>query len=209
MSENPTNLAPGEIFSRRMKDAREAAGIAQTELSRRLEELGYTLKRSAIADIESGRRRVTLDDALAISAALGVAPLHMIVPFEDEDPISTDAADRGIFNAPVGLKVGGIRLLPIEARRWITGRQIYSDADLSQWERYYIEEVPPARRWRVREWRRLLRGERTREKGDALSKPTAEDVEPKMAALVGNRRSLPTWLWVALGGLDPYPEEEE
>lgn len=193
-----------------MREARESAGLTQAALSRRLAELHYTLSRSQIADLESEdpdrRRRATVDDLLAIAAALDVAPLHLLVPFEDEEVLSEDAADAGIFPASANLQVGKLSLLPSEARRWITGRQIYLDADLASWERYYTQEVPPARRWRVREWRRLLTHERRlpEQKPDdrphPLRLPSADDVEPRM--LTG-KSSLPTWVWIALRGQDP------
>jgi transcriptional regulator with XRE-family HTH domain len=224
MSEKHAEIPAAEVFARRLKAVRKAAGnVSQAELSRRLAEIGYNLSRSQIADLESEdperRRRVTVDDLLAIAAALGVAPLHLIVPFEEEEPMMVeprlDEYDVPVFLAPVRLRVGALTMLPSEARRWITGRQINLDADVSLWERYYTEEVPPARRWRVREWKRVLAGERQApaDVNDPLNRPT-EDVEPEMASDVVDaqgrvrRRSLPTWLWVALRGQDPYGKED-
>ena len=41
--------------------------------------------------MERGTRGVTLDDAIAIAAALGVSPLHMFVPLDDNGAQLTPA----------------------------------------------------------------------------------------------------------------------
>jgi transcriptional regulator with XRE-family HTH domain len=152
---------PTQVFARRLKRARENARLSQDELHHRLKVLGYKLSRSAIAQIELERRRVTLDDWLALAAALGVAPLHLVVPFEDEEPVippkaNPDSEQFAVFNPGTSLRVAeNVILIPLVARMWIKGVAIYPGADLRDNYRYYVGEVPPARRWEIeREWAR-------------------------------------------------------
>lgn len=67
-------------------------GWGQAELADRLAALGVTrLNRSTIAKIEAGGTRaqnLSLDDALAISAALGVAPVNMMLPTWHRDTVA-------------------------------------------------------------------------------------------------------------------------
>lgn len=168
------NLTASENFRLRMREVRERAGISQVALASRLAELGYgALKRDQIVAIEAGRRRVTLDDALAISAALGVAPVNLIVPFESDEPLSEqdmralgyseeDVSNpaSAFFPPRASLEIGReLRLLPVEARPWIRGDELYVEAaaDPEIEERYYVEQVPPATRHR---WRLFARAHR-------------------------------------------------
>src|SRR5205814_8867413 len=60
--------------------SREAAGLSQTQLSALLNDLGVRLNRQAVIALEAKpqARRVSLDEALAIAACLGVAPVHLM-----------------------------------------------------------------------------------------------------------------------------------
>jgi transcriptional regulator with XRE-family HTH domain len=173
---------PSQTFRRRLVDVRRRAKITQAELSSRLADLGYQLSRAAIAEIERGNRRVTLDDALAVAAALGVAPLHLIVPFEDEEPIMSpspkpDEPGLTIFDSPDELRVGNLALIPSEARMWIKGEALYGGAEISHFARYYVEETPPPRRWNIdRAWD-------VNEGREPKGPPAHEESRPKMAAI--------------------------
>jgi transcriptional regulator with XRE-family HTH domain len=156
------DLRPTQVFANRLREVRDKAGLSQEDVRQRLEDMGYELSRSAIAQIELGRRRVTLDEALALAVALGVAPVHLMVPFEDEAVISEDAADDGIFEPTKRLKVGNLLLLPFEARQWIRGTAIYPEAPLDLWHRFYCVEVPPAVRYRLRQLAAYARAHKER-----------------------------------------------
>jgi DNA-binding XRE family transcriptional regulator len=69
-----------------MREVRGKAKISHVQLSKRLAALGVDMSRKALIELERQppRRRVSLDEALAIAAALGVAPIHLMVPFEDD-----------------------------------------------------------------------------------------------------------------------------
>jgi transcriptional regulator with XRE-family HTH domain len=200
-------LSPSETFSERMRAARTTAGISQVELVERLERLGYArLKRPAIIELEKGTRRVSVDEWLAISAALAVAPLYLITPFEDDQVINADAAEQGIFGPTAVLKVADrLVLTPREARRWIRGKEIYYDAPVDYWKQYYCTQVPPAYRYRLRQLAAYIRSQHATLGRWVLPpmEPPAEEAEHPMAVpglstpkdRDGNRKGYPAPLW--------------
>lgn len=122
-------LWAGQVFARRLREVRKRRGWSQEQLARRVdEELGVPIHRVTIAKIESGGKRaqhVELQEVLALSLALGVSPLHMIVPF---------GADARLRVAPRKQAVG-----PVLARRWLQGVDTLLDED----PRWFFTEVPP------------------------------------------------------------------
>lgn len=61
--------------------------MSYTQLSRRLEErAGWSINAVGIRRIESGERRVTVDDLMALAVALDVSPITLLLPgFVDAD----------------------------------------------------------------------------------------------------------------------------
>ncbi len=140
---------------------------------------------------------MTIDEALAISAAVDVAPIDMIVPFEDSEPIAEGPLRGEVTASDTRLCVGGLDMLPLIARRWIMNRQLYPSAGLESYDRYYREEVPPG--WRNKR-RRFAEAVAAREKLDDPS--MLEDKGPQMAlTLQGKLTPVPVWLWLELRAL--------
>lgn len=54
--------------------------LTLAELTARLDALGHKLSRSSVSEIENLRRRVTVDDLLALSIALDVSPVALLMP---------------------------------------------------------------------------------------------------------------------------------
>jgi hypothetical protein len=139
-----------QVFGRRMREAREShpERLSRSQLAQRLTAAGFSSSERTIERTETGRREPGLDEALAIAWILGVAPSHMIVPFERPEPADTEAGL--IFDAPEFLHVvDGIDMHPIEARAWISGsslRQI-GDEPLRAWLRFGYDEAPPPVRY--------------------------------------------------------------
>ncbi len=77
-----TAKRPGEYVAEQVKIARQSKGWKQSDLVARLEELGFThWRQSKVAKIESGEvKRLALEDALALAAALGVQLPHLLAP---------------------------------------------------------------------------------------------------------------------------------
>jgi len=117
-------LLPAQVFSRRVKEARESLGWSQQQLVDELKRLGYPMPRSSLTKIEnehSPRADARLRDVLALASALRVPPVHLLVPLEDEATIAVTPEVR--LGAPL-------------ARAWIRGQallpQLPAPADLSQ-----------------------------------------------------------------------------
>jgi transcriptional regulator with XRE-family HTH domain len=83
------------VFARRVREARKRRGWSQAQLADRLAEIGYTgIGRATVAKIEdatSTRSNASLEDVLAIAAALDCSPLHLIVPLEDDELLQITA----------------------------------------------------------------------------------------------------------------------
>jgi transcriptional regulator with XRE-family HTH domain len=88
MTSNGANiepLRPAQIVARRVAEERNARGWSQEELRKQLKELGYEKSRSTLTKLEGGQYRgVSVDDVFALAAALGVNPVHLLTPREDD-----------------------------------------------------------------------------------------------------------------------------
>jgi transcriptional regulator with XRE-family HTH domain len=106
---------PAEVFAERVKEARAARGWSPQRLAERLTKLEYPTDRWAVRRIEKGERAdVRLSDLFAYALALDVAPVHLLVPLEDEGPVIVTEA----------------LTLPVKkARAWIRGQALLRGAD--------------------------------------------------------------------------------
>lgn len=114
--------SPSKVFRDRLKEARKLKGWTQQQLADALASLGVKLDASGITRMERGTRGVTLDDVIAIAAALGVSPLHMIVPLDD----------NGAQLAP------SLTVSTADARAWLRGQRPLQEAD----ERLFYAQTP-------------------------------------------------------------------
>jgi transcriptional regulator with XRE-family HTH domain len=77
------------VFAYRMREVRGARGWTQQRLSDEMRALGrQDLARSTLAKIETGATRaqnISLEDVLAICAALDVSPIDMLTPRDPSD----------------------------------------------------------------------------------------------------------------------------
>jgi transcriptional regulator with XRE-family HTH domain len=112
---------PAEVVASRVVEARKSRGWKQTDLAQELARLGYPKSRSTITKLEGGQyRNVTVDDLFAFAAALGVAPVHLLTPQDDEVPVAITAK---------------VQLPAVIARRWIRGLEtppMLPDVDFRQ-----------------------------------------------------------------------------
>ena len=96
--------------------------MSQQGLADRLNLLGGTFDRFMVAKVESGKREITLLEAFAFAYALDVAPVHLFVPTDSDEPIS------------LGPKMNAT---PAEVRAWIRG-----EYPMFQDPRVYFTTVP-------------------------------------------------------------------
>ncbi|RST13462.1 helix-turn-helix transcriptional regulator [Streptomyces sp. WAC05950] len=74
---------PVETISERTKRLRRRKDWTAAELGARMTDLGVAWDRSIVANLENGRRKsVTVGELLALSLALDVAPIHLLIPLE-------------------------------------------------------------------------------------------------------------------------------
>lgn len=73
-----TPKRPSEVFAEQMRVQRARKGWTQKQLAARLATLGFGVHHTTVGKWESGERRICVDEALAISIALDVAPAHML-----------------------------------------------------------------------------------------------------------------------------------
>lgn len=77
----PTIATPREaVVATNLRTLRKTAGISQGELSRLVAKTGYDLSEQAIGNIEIGKRRVQIDDLIALGEALGVPAMSLLRP---------------------------------------------------------------------------------------------------------------------------------
>lgn len=77
---------PTQTIAQRVKAVRKARGWSAQQVAERCANVGMPeLDRSTIANIELGRRqRVGVDEWLVLAYVLGVAPVHLLLPLEEE-----------------------------------------------------------------------------------------------------------------------------
>lgn len=108
---------------------RKRQGWTAEDLAKECAQLGMpALNRSVIANIESGRRKyVTVDELCCLAYALDVAPVHLLVPTDD------DPGELDLYAAAPD------RFLPVrDAREWIRGAMVPPGRD----PRQYFANVP-------------------------------------------------------------------
>ena len=81
-----------EIIAMRLVEARR--GVTQAQLADRLRGMGVKMDRASIAKIEARAKRsktkarkVTVEELFLLAAALGVSPLHLVLPLDDQSRV--------------------------------------------------------------------------------------------------------------------------
>lgn len=144
---------PRQVFATRIKEARDRRHWTQQQLVDRLIEIGYTdeegkplLTRSTIAKIEdesseNTRANASLEDVLALAAALDCSPMHLLTPrYEGEN---VRVARNLVTPAPVlGRWIGGYG--DVEPLRILVGLVEKNGHDVEA----FLSQMPP---WDVQE----------------------------------------------------------
>lgn len=121
---------PEQVFGERLGAIRRRReGWTQAYLAERVSDFGETIDRGTIAKIETGRRGVSLNEALVLSAALGVSPIFLFFPTDPHEKVAIGDSVR----APAGA-----------ARKWVQGyRPLKMDDDLKMWEAEVVSDLTP------------------------------------------------------------------
>ncbi len=123
MTNETSPRTTSEVFGSRLRQARERQGWNQEDVANKLENLGLKLDRTAIAKIEGGYRKLSLDEAVAIAAVLNVALVHMCVPLTDTQKVRV--ADQTVDASRM--------------RAWVRGERPLRDTDDL---RVFLTEAP-------------------------------------------------------------------
>lgn len=76
------------VVAERIKHYRQERELSAQQLANTCKEIGYTIPRSVIANLESGRREtVNLPELLVLAQALGVPPILLIFPLGRADRV--------------------------------------------------------------------------------------------------------------------------
>lgn len=76
---------PTAVIAKRLRELRERRGITAEQLSERMRDVGVPFDKSVVANLETGRRRfVTVQELLALAHILDVAPVHLLLPIDNE-----------------------------------------------------------------------------------------------------------------------------
>ena len=96
-----------QVYASQLRKLRTQQGLQQQDLAARLEErFGVKLDASTLSRIEAGKRRLTLEEALVLAAALEVAPVQLAAPMDGSD-----------------VKLGNVTLSASRLRAFVRGRQ--------------------------------------------------------------------------------------
>ena len=125
---------PSDVVAQRIKDLRKSRRWSLEDLAEQCSEKAGAdqLTANAIENIEHGRRdkdrrrrrMITVDELLVFAVALDVAPVHLLVPTEDDEAPYRITPKNGVRRG--------------RARAWIRGLFPLPSTD----ERVYFSEVP-------------------------------------------------------------------
>lgn len=144
--EDPTSgdvpgRTPEEVFSSALRETRKRKGWTQQQLADQVSKLGLPFDRATIAKIETQKRRVLLDEAIALAVALGVPPSVLVLGRRGSvwirvaphaATISQNAFDWWNGVLPLGVPQG-------QPRRDAVGEPFIED---SEEERFYFDARP-------------------------------------------------------------------
>jgi transcriptional regulator with XRE-family HTH domain len=122
---------PVEVVARRMREVRETRRLTAAQLADLMRAAGIPWDRQIVTNLETGRRQaVSVDELLALAVVLQVAPIHLLVPLDGEQPyrVTPEWVQRAI-----------------RVREWVRGtlplrpedrRLYYSEIPDNEWEMY-------------------------------------------------------------------------
>lgn len=110
-----------DVFRERVSQSRTLARWSQADLTRATATVGHRVPQSVLSRIELGTRVPRLSEALAVIAALGLAPDYLLTPLDSDAPMRFGDDDR----APV-YRAG-------EVAAWLHGDAALPDTDGSRY----------------------------------------------------------------------------
>ncbi|CAN5874289.1 hypothetical protein BH23ACT5_BH23ACT5_09970 [soil metagenome] len=177
---------PGDILADRLRHYRSQRGWSQRDLCQAVgDKFGATINPATVARLETGQRRVTVDEACMLAVALGVPLALLLWPIHETEPVNI---------AP------GVSVTPWDAFEWMVGNRGFGvdDQDMKPWMRF---------REPIRLYRTILyeRDMALRLRARLFGQDEPEDFDRLMADYMKRLRRLADYLeWMENGG---YPAE--
>jgi transcriptional regulator with XRE-family HTH domain len=118
-------ISASDLTAIRVKDLRRRRGMTAAQFAARCTELGASsITTNVVANIETRRRDVSVNELLVFALALDVPPLFLLTPVADPDSTSSDS---GASSKPAGRALAITPTVQIEdpqlAARWIHGEE--------------------------------------------------------------------------------------
>lgn len=176
------------VVAAQVKDLRRRRGLSATVFAQRCAELGASgMTVNVLANIETGRRKVTVDELLVFALVLDVAPVHLLAP---ATPVVVAVTDE-------------VRVEAATATQWMVGRQPLPFSDGGRYLGYALERSrPPADpRPTDPDWREagMQRAERrSKQIDDALTARMTATMRAQTTAFFSNLQEM-----AMLGGATP------
>lgn len=131
----------GKTVAANVRRLRAQRGLTTQQLAERLEGLGRPILANAITKIEQGRRRVDVDDLMALAIALGVTPNALLLPHEVHGQHQPTAIPEAIPHASLWYWADGATPLPTSVDPTIEGTE--SEEDSKQLEAEFRRQAAP------------------------------------------------------------------
>jgi transcriptional regulator with XRE-family HTH domain len=133
MSPSTEPLQPHRVIAERVKTLRKGRFTA-AQLAEQMAAAGFRWDRFTVQNLENGRRAtLSVEELLALAFVLDVAPIHLMVPTEDDGRLYAVTPEE---QTPAD-----------EARAWIRGKMPLQPQDA----RIYFNEVPRSE-WEPPSW---------------------------------------------------------
>lgn len=121
----------GQTVAANVKRLRTEQGLTTAQLADRLEAAGRPILANAITKIEQRQRRVSVDDLMALAAALGATPNALLLPRDLSGPSQPTGLQGNVVGNVLWAWACGERPLPLSVD---PAKDVVSPAQESDWE---------------------------------------------------------------------------
>ncbi|MEU8688848.1 helix-turn-helix transcriptional regulator [Streptomyces sp. NPDC048665] len=131
----------GNTVAANVRRLRAQRGLTTQQLAERLVDLGRPIIANAITKIEQGRRRVDVDDLMALAIALGVTPNTLLLPHEVHGQHQATAISEAVPHATLWHWADGTMPLPPSVDPTVDGTE--SEEESKRLEAEFRRQAAP------------------------------------------------------------------
>jgi transcriptional regulator with XRE-family HTH domain len=128
-----------DVFRRRLREVRKARGLTREELAERLREIDYVLEPLTLYRLEAGRKRVALDDVVALAYALSVSPLFLLLPYGRAEVVRYAGVETHAYGDTVEIAPNLQPFGHYSLRDWLRGEEPLPGQDVAD----FFQQLPP------------------------------------------------------------------